>query len=68
MNNAVKKINKNSQQKIRNILKKEGKVSISDFVTKNTKNTLVSIKQDLGYKRLGDSIDFLAEFYKCSSK
>jgi alanine racemase len=63
MSYSTKNTNKISQQKIRKIIKSEGKVAVSDYVTRETKETLVSIKSDFGYNRLGDSIDFLAKYY-----
>ena len=55
--------NKSSQEKVRNIMKKEGKISISDFITERSRDTLNNIKIKNDYRRLGDSIDFLVKYY-----
>jgi len=49
--------NKRSQAKLRTALKKAGKVPISDYVLEDTKEKLNKIKNEKGYRRIGDAID-----------
>ena len=49
--------NKISQAKLRKALKKAGKVPISDYILEDTKEKLKRIKDEKGYRRIGDAID-----------
>ena len=49
--------NKISQAKLRKALKKAGKVPISDYILEDTKEKLNKIKNEKGYRRIGDAID-----------
>ena len=51
------KKNSESQAKLRMSLKVAGKVSISDYILKDTKKKLIKIKNDKGFRRIGDAID-----------
>lgn len=48
---------RNSQKKVRDIMKEEGKVPISDFVLSDTKKKLIQIQKKNSFRRIGDAID-----------
>ena len=56
MNNRKEQYRK-SQKKVRDIMKKQGKIAISDYILEETKNKLVEIKNKNGFRRIGDAID-----------
>ena len=51
------KNNSDSQAKLRKSLEAAGKVSVSDYILVDTKKKLIKIKNDKGFRRLGDAID-----------
>lgn len=48
---------RNSQKKLREVMKEEGKVPISDYVLSDTKKKLVHIQKKNSFRRIGDAID-----------
>ena len=59
----INKNNKISQEKLRTALKNAGKVPISDYVLKDTKEKLNKIKNEKGYRRIGDAIDEALKYF-----
>jgi len=58
-------INKfDSQKKRRDYLNHLGKKSITDYIEPETKDYLMYIQKQYGYKRLGDAVDFVVSEYK----
>ena len=48
---------KKSQRKIREVMKEHGKVPISDYILNDTKEKLVKIQKEKGFRRIGDAVD-----------
>lgn len=48
---------KKSQRKIREVMKEQGKVPISDYILSETKQKLIKIQKDKGFRRIGDAVD-----------
>ncbi len=59
MNDKRKEQMRSSQKRLREIMKGQGKVSISDYVLRETRDVLRKIQKEKGYSRVGDAIDFL---------
>lgn len=64
----MSKNNSISQSKIRESLKKAGKVSINDYVLDDTKKKLKKIKELKGYRRIGDAIDEVVKDFPLGEK
>ena len=60
--------NKISQAKLRKALKKAGKVPISDYILEDTKEKLKRIKDEKGYRRIGDAIDEVLKYFPPGEK
>jgi hypothetical protein len=60
--------NKISQAKLRKALKKAGKVPISDYILEDTKEKLKRIKDEKGYRRIGDAIDEVLKDFPLGEK
>ena len=54
---------KKSQQKKRQKLRDEGLLPLSDYVLENTKKIIMEVKEERGFDRIGDSIDYIVDVF-----